>query len=88
MIYKFLYTCIHLLYFNYYFDYNIIYLCIHKCIIIFDYFIYLNLVFSPVDNLPFSILEAILGHLFSVSMYNLFFLVLICCVRSLVLDFD
>ncbi len=55
------------------------YLCIHNCIIIFDYFIYLNLVFSPVDNFAISILEAILGHLFSVSMYNLFFL----CVNML-----
>ncbi len=42
----------------------------------FDYYIFLYIpqfFFSPVDIFAISILEAILGHLFSVCMYNIFF---------------
>lgn len=74
----YVYNSIYLLfYFNYYFDYNIIFLCIHYFIIIFDYYIFFiyipQIFFSPVDIFAISILEAILGHLFSVCMHNIFF---------------
>ncbi len=43
-------------------------------LIIIYIFIYIpQFFFSPVDIFAISILEAILGHLFSVCMYNIFF---------------